>query len=155
MVPRTRAVAIAFLVAGVMTVPARAQRVGPVPIKAADAPAAVGPYSQAVSMGPFVFLSGQLGLDPANGQLVAGGVENETRRAMVNLGAVLKSAGLSFNDVVKSTVYVTDIAEFSKVNAAYGEFFTSGTMPARATVGVASLPRGAHVEIEAVAMRSQ
>lgn len=123
------------------------------PIRAAGAPAAIGPYSQAVSMGPFVFLSGQLGLDPVTGQLVTGGVESETRRAMENLGEVLKSAGLSFADVVKTTIYVTDIAQFAAVNTIYGQSFQGGTPPARSTVAVAALPRSAHIEIDAIAMR--
>jgi 2-iminobutanoate/2-iminopropanoate deaminase len=101
------------------------------PIRAAGAPAAIGPYSQAVSIGPFVFLSGQLGLDPATGQLVTGGVESETRRAMENLRQVLKAADLSFVDVVKTTIYVTDMAQFSSVNTIYGQSFQTGTPPAR------------------------
>ena len=152
-----RAVLCAVLVAGSLLswVPASAQPSGPVPVKTADAPQAIGPYSQAVSVGPMVFLSAQIGLDPASGQLVAGGTEAETRRAMANLGAVLKAAGLTFGDVVKTTIYLTDITDFGKVNAVYAESFLSGTFPARATVGAAAMPRGAHVAIEAIAVRSR
>jgi len=136
--------------------PASAQAPGSVAIKTAGAPQAIGPYSQGVSAGPFVYLAGQIGLDPASGQLVAGGTDVEARRAMANLGAVLKAAGLTFADVVKTTIYLTDIADFAKVNAEYAAFFPPGaTLPARATVGIASLARGAHVEIEAVAFRSR
>ena len=98
-------------------------------------------------------LPANLALNPTS---VAGGTDVEARRAMANLGGVLKAAGLTFGDVVKTTIYLTDIGDFAKVNAAYAEFFPSGTtLPARATVGIASLARGAHVEIEAVAFRSR
>jgi 2-iminobutanoate/2-iminopropanoate deaminase len=152
-----RAVLGAVIVAGssLLWAPASAQSSGPVAIKTSDAPQAIGPYSQAVSVGPVVYLSAQIGLDPSSGQLVAGGTDVETRRAMANLGAVLKAAGLTFGDVVKTTIYLTDITDFGKFNAAYAESFPSGTLPARATVGVVSLPRGAHVAIEAVAFRSR
>jgi 2-iminobutanoate/2-iminopropanoate deaminase len=152
-----RAVLCAVIVAGssLLWLPASAQSPGSVAIKTSDAPAAIGPYSQGVSAGPLVYLSGQIGLDPTTGQLVTGGTDVEARRAMANLGAVLKAAGLSFRDVVKTTIYLTDIGDFAKVNAAYAESFPSGTLPARATVGVAALARGAHVEIEAVAYRSR
>ena len=153
-----RAVFCAVIVAGssLLWMPASAQAPGSVEIKTAGAPQAIGPYSQGVSAGPFVYLAGQIGLDPASGQLVAGGTDVEARRAMANLGAVLKAAGLTFADVVKTTIYLTDIADFAKVNAEYAAFFPPGaTLPARATVGIASLARGAHVEIEAVAFRSR
>jgi 2-iminobutanoate/2-iminopropanoate deaminase len=153
-----RAVLCAVIVAGssLLCGPASAQPSdAPTAIKTSDAPLPIGPFSQAVSVGPLVYLSGQIGLDPATGQLVTGGTDVEARRAMANLGAVLKAAGLTFGNVVKTTIYLTDITDFGKVNAAYAEFFTSGTPPARATVGVASLVRGAHVEIEMVAVRQR
>jgi 2-iminobutanoate/2-iminopropanoate deaminase len=116
------------------------------------APAAIGPYSQAVEVGEWVFLSGQLGLDPASGRLVLGGVGAECRRALENLAAVLAEIGLGFDDVVKTTIYLTDLGDFATVNEIYGAGFRE-PFPARATVGVAALPKGARVEIEAVARR--
>ncbi len=113
------------------------------------APAAIGPYSQAVGAGQSVYLSGQIALDPATGQLVAGGIEAQARRALQNLAAVATAAGGSLADCVKLTIYVTDMTTFPQVNAAMEEFFVA-PFPARATVGVASLPRGAAFEIDAV-----
>ena len=115
-----------------------------------QAPQAIGPYSQAVRLGSWVFLSGQIGLDPATGELVAGGVGPETVRVLENLRAVLAGAGASFDQVVRTTIYLTDLADFSRVNELYGAVFHA-PFPARATVGVAALPRGAHVEIDAIA----
>ena len=117
-----------------------------------DAPAAIGPYSQAVRAGDFLFTSGQIALDPATGALIAGDVTAQTARVMANLGAVLAAAGLLFADVVKTTIFLVDMNDFAAVNAAYGEAFAGGTPPARSTVAVAALPRGARVEIEAVAL---
>jgi 2-iminobutanoate/2-iminopropanoate deaminase len=117
------------------------------------APEAIGPYSQAVAAGPYVFTSGQVGLDPATGQLVEGGVEPQTRQVMANLAAVLAAAGLTFGDVVKTTIFLTDMNDFAAVNAAYGESFEGSSRPARSTVAVAALPRGARVEIDAIALR--
>jgi 2-iminobutanoate/2-iminopropanoate deaminase len=117
------------------------------------APAAIGPYSQAVEIGGAVYLSGQIGLDPATGQLVSGGVESEARRVMENLGAVLKAAGLGFGDVVKTTIFLADLADFTRVNEIYGSYFGE-PKPARSTVQAAALPRGARVEIDAIAVRS-
>lgn len=114
------------------------------------APHAIGPYSQAVRSAGFVFLSGQVALDPATGRLVEGDIGAETDRVMENLGAVLKAAGLSFEHVVKTTIYLTDLADFEAVNEVYGKRFTR-IMPARATVQVSALPRGARVEIDAIA----
>lgn len=119
-------------------------------VSSADAPKAIGPYSQAVRVGTFLFLSGQVGLDPATGQLVDGGVASETRRALENLAAILKSAGLTFADVARTTIYLADMSDFAKVNEVYGSYF-SEPYPARATVQVARLPRDARVEIDAVA----
>lgn len=121
------------------------------------APAAIGPYSQAVLVSPqraergrWVFCSGQIALSPGTGELVAGGVEPETRQVMANLEQVLAAAGATFTDVVKTTIYLIDLADFSAVNAIYGEAF-GGVPPARATVQVARLPKGACVEIDAIA----
>lgn len=125
-------------------------------ISSPDAPGAIGPYSQAVAVaaGPgqrLLFLSGQIPLDPKSGQLVKGTIEEETDRVMMNLEAVLAAAGGGFAQVVKTTVYLTDLADFARMNEVYGRYFTSRP-PARATVQVAGLPRGARVEIDAVAV---
>ena len=117
------------------------------------APEAIGPYSQAVAAGGYVFTSGQIGLDPSTGQLVDGGTEAQTRQVMANLAAVLAAAGLTFADVVKTTIFLIDMADFTAVNGVYGESFEDGPKPARSTVAVAALPRGARVEIEAIALR--
>lgn len=122
------------------------------PISSTDAPSAIGPYSQAVAVGDLVFLSGQIGLDPASGQLVSGGTEAETERVLENLGVVLAAAGLTFDSIVRTTIYLVDLADFTRVNELYGRRFTA-PYPARATVGVAALPRGARVEIDAIAVR--
>jgi 2-iminobutanoate/2-iminopropanoate deaminase len=122
-------------------------------VHADGAPAAIGPYSQAVEVGGALYLSGQIGLDPASGQLVAGGVEAEARRVMENLGAVLAAAGLGFDAVVKTTIFLADLADFARVNEIYGGYFAE-PKPARSTVQAAALPRGARVEIDAVAVRS-
>jgi 2-iminobutanoate/2-iminopropanoate deaminase len=118
----------------------------------AHAPAAIGPYSQAIEAGGLVFLSGQIPLDPATGQLVTGDITAQTRRVMDNLGAVLAAAGCGFEHVVRTTIYLTDLGHFADVNAAYGSYLKT-PFPARATVQVAALPRGAQVEIDAVAVR--
>jgi len=119
-------------------------------VSSADAPKAIGPYSQGIRVGPFLFLSGQVGLDPATGQMVDGDVAAQTRRVLENLAAVLKSAGLSLADVARTTIYLADMNDFAKVNDVYGSYF-SEPYPARATVQVARLPRDARVEIDAVA----
>jgi reactive intermediate/imine deaminase len=119
------------------------------------APKAIGPYSQAIVVGDWVFCSGQIPLDPATGEMVGGGdIAAETRQVLRNLEAVLHAAGVRRSDVVKATVYLTDIDEFSTVNEVYAEFFNSPAPPARATVQVAALPKGAKVEIDLVAHRS-
>ncbi len=120
-------------------------------ITTTGAPAAIGPYSQAIVAGDFLFCSGQLGLDPVTGELAAG-VEDQADRAMRNLVAVLDAAGCTLDDVVKTTIFLADIADFATVNAVYGRFMPDPP-PARSTVGVAALPRGGRVEIEAVARR--
>lgn len=115
------------------------------------APAAIGPYSQAVKTGGLLFCSGQIALDPASGEMLQGTVEEETRQVMENLRGVLEAAGIGFERVVKTTIYLTDMADFPAVNQVYASFFDE-LKPARATVGVAALPRGARVEVEAVAL---
>ncbi len=114
------------------------------------APAAIGPYAQAIATGGFVFTSGQVGLDPATGELVAGGFEAQARRALANLEAVLAAAGCTFADVVRATIYVTDLGHFPRLNELYGEAL-GGHRPARSTVQVLGLPKGALVEIDLVA----
>jgi len=113
------------------------------------APAAIGPYCQAVAVGAWVYCSGQLALDPRDGQMRGDGdIEAETRQVLQNLDAVLEKAGASRGDVVKATVYLTDMSEFSKMNQVYAQFFEGHTPPARATVQVAALPKAAKVEID-------
>lgn len=114
------------------------------------APAAIGPYSQAIRSGSLLFCSGQIPLDPQTGELVAGGVEAETRQVMKNLQGVLGAAGCDFSNVLKTTIFLTDMADFAAVNAVYAEYF-GDPPPARATVAVAGLPKGVRVEIEAIA----
>ena len=121
-------------------------------VSTAAAPKAIGPYSQAVIAGGLVHCSGQIALDPASGELVAGDVSAQAERVMKNLSAVLKAAGSDFSRAVKCTVYLTDMAHFPAVNEVYGRSFASGAAPARATVAVAQLPRGALVEIDCVAL---
>jgi 2-iminobutanoate/2-iminopropanoate deaminase len=121
-------------------------------IRSELAPDPVGPYSQAIRVGEFVFASGQIPLDPSTGQIVDGEIEDETRRVLTNLAAVLESAGTGLAHVVKATVYLTDLALFPRVNAVYAEAFPADPAPARVTVGVASLPLGARVEIDAIAL---
>jgi len=116
----------------------------------ADAPAAVGPYSQAIRSGNLVYTAGQLGLDPATGKLVAGGIQAQTRQALRNVQAILAASGSSMAHVVKTTVYLQDIADFRDMNEVYATFFPDAP-PARSAVQVAALPLGGLVEIEAVA----
>jgi 2-iminobutanoate/2-iminopropanoate deaminase len=119
-------------------------------IATAEAPAAIGPYSQAVAVGGWVFLSGQIPIDPASGALVTGDVKASTARVMENLRAVLAAADLTFDHVVKTTIYLVDLADFAAVNSVYAQYFPNNP-PARATVQVAALPRGVPVEIDAIA----
>jgi 2-iminobutanoate/2-iminopropanoate deaminase len=116
-----------------------------------QAPKAIGPYSQAIRAGDFVFCSGQIPLDPQSGEMVSGGIAAQARQVMNNLAAVLKAAGCDFSTVVKTTIFLADLKDFSVVNEVYGEYF-KGDQPARATIQVAALPRGSLVEIEAVAL---
>ena len=122
-------------------------------ISTGGAPAAIGPYSQAVRSGDMVFCSGQLGMDPATGELVEG-IEAQADRALRNLRSVLDAAGLGFDDVVKTTIFLADMNDFATVNAIYARFMPDPP-PARSTVQVAALPKGGLVEIEAIARRVQ
>jgi len=115
------------------------------------APEAIGPYSQAVRVGNMLFLSGQIPLDPKTGELTASGIKEQTKRALENLKSVVEEAGGTLDDVVKTTVYLADLSQFSGMNEVYSYYFTQDA-PARATVQVAALPKGALVEIDAVAM---
>jgi 2-iminobutanoate/2-iminopropanoate deaminase len=119
-------------------------------ISSPDAPRAIGPYSPAIRAGQLLFLSGQVPLDPATGNLVEGDIEAETRRVMENIGALLDAAGLTFSAVVRTTVFLTDMEDFAAVNKIYGGYFDE-PYPARATVQVSRLPRNARVEIDAIA----
>lgn len=120
-------------------------------VSTAKAPAAVGPYSQAIKAGGFVFTAGQVGLDPATGKLVEGGVAAQAERALHNLAAVLEAAGSSLHKVVKTTVFLQDMADYRTVNEVYARFLGDHP-PARSAVAVAALPLGALVEIESVAL---
>ncbi len=119
-------------------------------VRTDKAPAAIGPYSQAILSGGFLFCSGQIPLDPATGKMVEGGVESQTERVLSNLAAVLEAGGASLRSVAKTTVYLVDLSDFSAMNKVYGTFFPENP-PARATIQVAKLPAGALVEIDAVA----
>jgi 2-iminobutanoate/2-iminopropanoate deaminase len=121
------------------------------PVQTDKAPKAIGPYSQAIAAGGFLFCSGQIPLDPATGELVQGTIEDQTRQVLRNLGAVLEAAGSSYDDVVKATVFLQDMNDFSRMNAVYGEFFKA-PHPARAAVQAARLPRDVRIEIEAIAL---
>jgi len=126
------------------------------PLNVSGAPKAIGPYSQAQVVrlhggNRMVFTSGQVGLDPATGELVAGGIGEQTKRVLVNLAAVLEGAGLSFADVVKTTVYLADMQDFAAMNELYGSAFADSP-PARTTIAAAGLPKGARIEIDAVAI---
>lgn len=123
-------------------------------ITTSAAPGAVGPYSQAIATDDLVFCSGQVGLDPATGELVSGGVEAEAERVIRNLEAVLDAAGCTLADVVKTTCFLADINDFAAFNAVYAPLWPAPP-PARSTFGVAALPRGARVEVEAIAVRGR
>lgn len=114
------------------------------------APEAIGPYSQAIRTGSLLFCSGQVPLDPSSGELVKDDIEGQTRRCLENLAAVCEAAGGSLSDAVRCTVYLTDMNDFARVNEAYGSFFEDADPPARVAIGVAALPKGADVEIDAV-----
>ena len=120
-------------------------------ITAHRGPQAAGPYSTAVRLNGFIFLSGQIPLDPVTGQLVTGSIEDQTARVLENLKLVLEAAGSTLEDVVKTTVFLKDMNDFARMNAAYGRYFPSEP-PARSTIEVARLPRDVHIEIEAIAV---
>lgn len=120
-------------------------------ISTPKAPKAVGPYSQAVSAGGFLFVSGQIPLDPATGQIVEGGIEAQAERVFKNIGAILQEAGADFSEVVSATVYLADIGDFTKVNDIYAKSFTGEVLPARCAVQIAALPKGARLEVSCVA----
>jgi 2-iminobutanoate/2-iminopropanoate deaminase len=120
-------------------------------IATTSAPAAVGPYSQAVRVGNFVFCSGQIPLDPATQQIVAGDITAQTKRVLENITAVLRAEGLDFENIVKTTIFLTNLGDFQTVNEIYGSYFKSDP-PARSTVQVSALPKGAAVEIEVIAV---
>lgn len=115
-----------------------------------DAPAPIGPYSQAVRVGNWIYISGQIPIDPVTGELVAGGVAAQTKQVLQNLQAVLTAVGLNLDSIVKTTIYMTDLTMFAEMNEVYSHYFHP-PYPARATVQVSALPRGAQVEIEAIA----
>lgn len=116
-----------------------------------NAPSPLGPYRQGVAVGEMVFCSGQIAIDPSTGKLVGGGIEEQTRQVLDNLGAVLRAAGASYGDVVKTTIFLTDVNDFTAVNAVYARYFGSAA-PARSTVAVAALPLGSKLEVEAIAV---
>jgi 2-iminobutanoate/2-iminopropanoate deaminase len=120
-------------------------------ISTSDAPAALGPYSQAVRVGSTIYCAGQIPLDPKNGQIVSGGIEAQTKRVMENITAVLKAEGLTCDNVAKTTIFLADLGDFQKVNEIYGSYFKQAP-PARSTVQVAALPKDARVEIEVIAV---
>ncbi len=119
-------------------------------ISTSDAPGAIGPYSQAVRSGSFLFCSGQIPLDPKSGEIVPGDITAQTQRVLDNIAAILKADGLTFDDVVKTTIFLTNLGDFQIVNKIYGSYFKQDP-PARSTVQVAALPKGANVEIEVIA----
>ena len=121
------------------------------PVATDQAPKAIGPYCQAILANGFVYTAGQIALDPATGELLRGGIKDQTARVLANLKAVLQAAGSDLSRVVKTTVFLVDMADFNAMNEVYGQIF-GGHKPARSTVAVAALPRGARVEIDVVAM---
>jgi 2-iminobutanoate/2-iminopropanoate deaminase len=124
------------------------------PIFTSEAPAAIGPYSQAMRSGRFLFCSGQIPLDPQSGELVSGDIAAQTRRVLDNIGAILRMEGLTFDSVVKTTIFLTNLGDFQMVNEIYGSYFKHDP-PARSTVQISALPRGANVEIEVIAAAAE
>ena len=122
-------------------------------IATANAPAAIGPYSQAIDCGSFIVTSGQIPIDPATGNLVEGGITAQTRLSLTNVKAVVEAAGLTMDHVAKTTVFLQNMADFAAMNAVYAEFFTEGNYPARSAVEVGALPKGALVEIETICIK--
>jgi len=123
-------------------------------IATTNAPAAIGPYSQAIDCGSFLVTSGQVPFDPATGEFVPGGITEQTRQVLTNIKAILEAAGLTMDNVVKTTVFLQSMGDFAAMNAVYAEFFTEGQYPARSAVEVGALPRGALVEIETICVKS-
>ena len=121
-------------------------------INTSGAPAPIGPYNQAMRVGDFLFVSGQIPIDPATGELVQSGIQDETERVMQNLAAILKEAGMDFSNVVKSSIFLTDMKQFALVNEVYAKYFTENA-PARETVQVAALPKFVNVEISVIAAK--
>jgi 2-iminobutanoate/2-iminopropanoate deaminase len=122
-------------------------------INTSKAPAPIGPYNQAVLAGNTLFTSGQIAINPSSGELVLDTIENETKQVMENMKAVLEKAQMTFENVVKSTIFITNMNDFSKINEIYGSYFNSETAPARETVEVANLPKFVHVEISMIAIK--
>lgn len=118
-----------------------------------SAPAAIGPYSQAIDCGSFLVTSGQVPFDPKTGEFVPGGIQEQTRQVLTNVKAILEAAGLTMDNVVKTTVFLQNMSDFAAMNAVYAEFFTEGQYPARSAVEVGALPRGALVEIETICVK--
>lgn len=118
-----------------------------------DAPSPIGPYSQAVAVGNFLFISGQIPIQQPTGKLITENIQSEAKQVMENLKAILRAANLEFTDVVKTTIFLTDMNQFSEVNAVYSEYFTN-QFPARETVAAAALPRGVHIEISMIAVNT-
>ena len=122
-------------------------------IATANAPAAIGPYSQAIDCGSFIVTSGQIPIDPATGNLVEGDITAQTRQSLTNVKAIVEAAGLTMDRVAKTTVFLQNMADFAAMNAVYAEFFTEGNYPARSAVEVGALPKGALVEIETICIK--
>ena len=122
-------------------------------IETPHAPAPIGPYSQAVLFDDTLYTSGQIAIDPATGNLVSGDITNETKQVMKNIGAVLEAAGMTYEQVLKTTIFIKDMNDFQKINAVYGSFFNEATAPARETVEVARLPKDVNVEISVLARK--
>ena len=123
-------------------------------IKSPNAPAAIGPYSQAIKVGNTLYCSGQIAINPATSELVTESIEAETKQVLENLGAVLKAAGMDYSDVVQATVYMTDMENYKKINEVYGQYFKE-TPPARAAIQVANLPKYVNVEIACIAVKTK
>ena len=121
-------------------------------INTTGAPAPIGPYNQAVKMGDFLFVSGQIPMDAVTGEIVKSGIQDETEKVIENLAAILKEAGMDFSNVVKSTIFITDMNQFAQINEVYGKYFTMNA-PARETVQVAALPKFVNVEISVIAAK--
>ena len=122
-------------------------------IATTSAPAAIGPYSQAIDCGSFIVTSGQIPIDPATGNLVEGGITAQTRQSLTNVKAIVEAAGLTMDHVAKTTVFLQNMGDFAAMNAVYAEFFTEGNYPARSAVEVGALPKGALVEIETICIK--